>query len=89
LIGLLALELARLCYRSDRKEPSGCRWLFHDPCAAIEPHCRGRYLGPMNHPVEGDPRLRRPTLRGRDRARAWFVLRGSDCDDLHLVGALK
>ena len=27
--------------------------------------------------------------RERDRARAWFVLRDSDCDDSHLVGALE
>jgi hypothetical protein len=42
--------------RSDRdiKERSGCRWLFHYPRAATEPHCRGRYLGPMNHSVEGN-----------------------------------
>ena len=39
-------------YWSDRNEPSGCRWLFHHPRAAIKPHCRGRYLGPMNHSVD-------------------------------------
>jgi hypothetical protein len=25
------------------------------PRAATESHCRGRYLGPMNHSVEGTP----------------------------------
>ena len=34
-------------------------------------------------------RLRRPALRERDRVHAWFVLRGGDCDDSHLVRALK
>jgi hypothetical protein len=41
--------------RSARKEPPGCRWLFHCPGAATEPHCRGRYLGPMSHLAEGNP----------------------------------
>jgi hypothetical protein len=36
-----------------------------------------------------EPQLRRPSLRERDRASAWFVLRRSDCDESHLVGALK
>jgi hypothetical protein len=38
----------------DRKERSGCRWLFRYPRAATAPRCRGRYLGPMNHSVEGN-----------------------------------
>jgi hypothetical protein len=27
--------------------------LFYYPCVATKPHCLGRYLGPMNHSVEG------------------------------------
>lgn len=33
--------------------------------------------------------LKRPALAARDRARVWFVLRSDNCDDSHLVEALK
>jgi hypothetical protein len=36
-----------------------------------------------------EPQLRRPALREKVRAHAWFVLRGNNCDDSHLVGTLK
>ena len=36
-----------------------------------------------------EPRLRRPALNERDRAHAWFGLRGNDRDDSHLVRTLK
>lgn len=48
LIGPLAIELCTAVEAID-KESSWYRWLFHYPRAATEPHCRGRYLGPMNH----------------------------------------
>jgi hypothetical protein len=38
-------------------------------------------------PSKGIPAGRSPGER--DRARAWFVLRGSDYDDSHLFGTLK
>jgi hypothetical protein len=36
-----------------------------------------------------EPQLKRPALEARVRARVWFVLRGNNCDDSHLVEALK
>ena len=40
------------------------------PRAATESHCRGRYLGPINHSVEGTPAEVGPASQGEDHAHA-------------------
>ena len=65
----------------------GCRWLFHYR-AATDRIAEGGTLA-LCVIRSKEPRLSRPALKERDRAHAWFGLRGSDCNESHPVGTLK